>query len=235
MSRVLIEARVGGSVPTYQYTCTECGEPVEAVQKFTDAPLTVCAACGGRLRKVFSPVGIVFKGSGFYRTDTGTVRVPTPRPRTRRWEVLRQVVLHLIGLRTATARRTSRPPRSPTRRRPGQVVSREREGRLSGHGRPGGPTGGSRGVVPPGQHRRRRRFGLLRVQRTRRRGQIDTPFGAPSDPITVGEVSGRPVAFLPGTAATTGSRRTRSRTGRTCGRCAPSASGGCSPRPRSAR
>ena len=57
-------------MPTYQYTCTKCGEPVEAVQKFTDAPLTVCAACGGRLRKVFSPVGIVFKGSGFYRTDS---------------------------------------------------------------------------------------------------------------------------------------------------------------------
>jgi putative FmdB family regulatory protein len=57
-------------VPTYQYTCTECGEPLEAVQKFTDAPLTVCPACSGRLRKVFSPVGIVFKGSGFYRTDS---------------------------------------------------------------------------------------------------------------------------------------------------------------------
>ena len=57
-------------MPTYQYTCTECGEPVEAVQKFTDAPLIVCAACGGRLRKVFSPVGIVFKGSGFYRNDS---------------------------------------------------------------------------------------------------------------------------------------------------------------------
>ena len=57
-------------MPTYQYTCTDCGEPVEAVQKFTDEPLTVCAACGGRLRKVFSPVGIVFKGSGFYRTDS---------------------------------------------------------------------------------------------------------------------------------------------------------------------
>jgi putative FmdB family regulatory protein len=59
-----------GPVPTYQYTCTDCGEPVEAVQKFTDEPLTICAACGGRLRKVFSPVGIVFKGSGFYRTDS---------------------------------------------------------------------------------------------------------------------------------------------------------------------
>jgi putative FmdB family regulatory protein len=57
-------------VPTYQYTCTECGEPLEAVQKFSDEPLTVCPACGGRLRKVFSPVGIVFKGSGFYRTDS---------------------------------------------------------------------------------------------------------------------------------------------------------------------
>jgi putative FmdB family regulatory protein len=57
-------------VPTYQYTCTDCGEPVEVVQKFTDEPLSVCAACGGRLRKVFSPVGIVFKGSGFYRTDS---------------------------------------------------------------------------------------------------------------------------------------------------------------------
>jgi len=57
-------------VPTYQYTCTDCGEPIEVVQKFTDDPLSICAACGGRLRKVFSPVGIVFKGSGFYRTDS---------------------------------------------------------------------------------------------------------------------------------------------------------------------
>jgi putative FmdB family regulatory protein len=57
-------------VPTYQYTCTECGEPLETVQKFSDEPLTLCPACGGRLRKVFSPVGIVFKGSGFYRTDS---------------------------------------------------------------------------------------------------------------------------------------------------------------------
>ena len=57
-------------MPTYQYTCTECAEPVEALQKFTDEPLTECSVCGGRLRKVFSPVGIVFKGSGFYRTDS---------------------------------------------------------------------------------------------------------------------------------------------------------------------
>ena len=57
-------------MPTYQYTCTDCGEQVEAVQKFSDDPLTVCPHCEGKLRKVFSPVGIVFKGSGFYRTDS---------------------------------------------------------------------------------------------------------------------------------------------------------------------
>jgi len=61
-------------VPTYQYACTECGEPLEIVQKFSDDPLTDCPACAGRLRKVFSPVGIVFKGSGFYRTDSRSGR-----------------------------------------------------------------------------------------------------------------------------------------------------------------
>jgi putative FmdB family regulatory protein len=57
-------------VPTYQYACTACGEQLEAVQSFTDAPLTECPACGGALRKVFSAVGVVFKGSGFYKTDS---------------------------------------------------------------------------------------------------------------------------------------------------------------------
>jgi putative FmdB family regulatory protein len=57
-------------VPTYQYQCTECGEGLEAVQKFTDDALTECPSCGGRLKKVFSAVGIVFKGSGFYRNDS---------------------------------------------------------------------------------------------------------------------------------------------------------------------
>ena len=59
-------------MPTYQYACTACGAQSEAVQKFTDEPLTVCEECGGRLRKVFSAVGIVFKGPGFYRTDSRT-------------------------------------------------------------------------------------------------------------------------------------------------------------------
>ncbi|GAA1985648.1 FmdB family zinc ribbon protein [Kitasatospora viridis] len=57
-------------MPTYQYQCTECGNGLEVVQKFTDEALTVCPNCEGRLRKVFSAVGVVFKGSGFYRTDS---------------------------------------------------------------------------------------------------------------------------------------------------------------------
>ncbi|MFJ9851177.1 FmdB family zinc ribbon protein [Streptomyces sp. NPDC101150] len=57
-------------MPTYQYQCTACGEGLEAVQKFTDDALTECPSCDGRLKKVFSAVGIVFKGSGFYRNDS---------------------------------------------------------------------------------------------------------------------------------------------------------------------
>jgi putative FmdB family regulatory protein len=57
-------------VPTYQYACTACEERLEVVQSFTDDSLTTCPVCGGRLRKVFSAAGIIFKGSGFYRTDS---------------------------------------------------------------------------------------------------------------------------------------------------------------------
>ena len=57
-------------MPTYQYQCTACGEGLEVVQKFTEDALTECPSCDGRLKKVFSAVGIVFKGSGFYRNDS---------------------------------------------------------------------------------------------------------------------------------------------------------------------
>ena len=57
-------------MPTYQYACTACDERLEAVQRFTDAALTECPVCGGALRKVFSAVGVVFKGSGFYKNDS---------------------------------------------------------------------------------------------------------------------------------------------------------------------
>jgi putative FmdB family regulatory protein len=56
-------------MPIYEYACTACGERTEAKQGFDDPPLEECALCGGRLRKLYSPVGIVFKGSGFYSTD----------------------------------------------------------------------------------------------------------------------------------------------------------------------
>ncbi len=57
-------------MPTYQYACRACGEELEAVQAFSEASLTECPACGGELRKVFSAVGVVFKGSGFYKNDS---------------------------------------------------------------------------------------------------------------------------------------------------------------------
>lgn len=57
-------------MPTYQYSCTECGHSFETFQSFSDNSLTECPDCGGRLRKVFNAVGVVFKGSGFYRNDS---------------------------------------------------------------------------------------------------------------------------------------------------------------------
>lgn len=57
-------------MPTYEYACTSCGHHLEVVQSFTDEPLTECERCGGELRRVFHPVGVLFKGSGFYSTDS---------------------------------------------------------------------------------------------------------------------------------------------------------------------
>ena len=66
-------------MPTYSYACTACGHRFDAQQAFTDASLTECPECSGRLRKLFGAVGVVFKGSGFYRTDSrssGTTSIP---------------------------------------------------------------------------------------------------------------------------------------------------------------
>ncbi|MGA8547908.1 MAG: FmdB family zinc ribbon protein [Mycobacterium sp.] len=57
-------------MPTYSYACTDCGDRFDVVQAFTDDTLTTCEKCAGRLRKLFNSVGVVFKGSGFYRTDS---------------------------------------------------------------------------------------------------------------------------------------------------------------------
>jgi putative FmdB family regulatory protein len=72
----------GGAVPTYQYACTECGHQLEAVQSFSDPALTECPNCSGKLRKVFNSVGIVFKGSGFYRNDSRSGGVGAEKPAT---------------------------------------------------------------------------------------------------------------------------------------------------------
>ena len=91
-------------MPTYVYRCSSCEEELEVVQSFTDEPLTLCPNCDGELRKVFHPVGVVFKGSGFYKTDNRSKKPaasaqkepasepkaadsgksPSPRPRSRR-------------------------------------------------------------------------------------------------------------------------------------------------------
>jgi hypothetical protein len=57
-------------MPTYQYVCLECEQPLEVFQSFSDEALTVCPQCNGELRKIFSAAGVVFKGGGFYRTDS---------------------------------------------------------------------------------------------------------------------------------------------------------------------
>ncbi|MBO9577160.1 MAG: FmdB family transcriptional regulator [Microbacteriaceae bacterium] len=57
-------------MPTYSYRCTECGNAFDIVQAFTDDSLTACPSCGGKLRKLYSAVGVTFNGSGFYRTDS---------------------------------------------------------------------------------------------------------------------------------------------------------------------
>jgi putative FmdB family regulatory protein len=67
-------------VPIYSYTCTTCNQEVEKRQSFTDPPLTTCEHCGGTLRKIIHPVGIVFKGSGWYSTDSRAASSTSPSP-----------------------------------------------------------------------------------------------------------------------------------------------------------
>jgi len=75
-------------MPTYEYACDQCGQHLDVVQSFSDDPLTLCEACGGSLRKIFGNVGIVFKGSGFYKNDSrpssssSSSSTATPAPST---------------------------------------------------------------------------------------------------------------------------------------------------------
>jgi putative FmdB family regulatory protein len=68
-------------VPTYQYQCTQCGAALEVIQSFSEDALTECPECAGRLRKVFNAVGIVFKGSGFYRNDSRSAPTSSDAPK----------------------------------------------------------------------------------------------------------------------------------------------------------
>ena len=67
-------------MPTYEYACRQCGEHLEVVQSFRDDPLDTCGVCGGALRKVFSAAGIIFKGSGYYVTDTRSAQHSASAP-----------------------------------------------------------------------------------------------------------------------------------------------------------
>ena len=68
-------------MPTYQYACSDCGHEFEAFQTFSEASLTACPECTGEVRKIYSAVGVVFKGSGFYKTDSAkSTTTPTPAP-----------------------------------------------------------------------------------------------------------------------------------------------------------
>ncbi len=68
-------------MPTYQYACTECEHEFEVVQSFSDPAITKCEECGGEVRKKFGAVGVVFKGSGFYRTDSREKKKPEAKPK----------------------------------------------------------------------------------------------------------------------------------------------------------
>lgn len=78
-------ARSGVVMPTYQYACTACDHQFEAIQSFSDDSLTICPECKGEIRKVYTAVGVVFKGSGFYKTDSiksTPAATPTTAPAT---------------------------------------------------------------------------------------------------------------------------------------------------------
>ncbi len=96
-------------MPTYSYACTACDHRFDAVQSFSDDSLTVCPECGGRLRKVFNAVGVVFKGGGFYRTDSRSgSSASVPAAQQRLLQLVRVVRVGLVGQHLR--QRPGRPP-----------------------------------------------------------------------------------------------------------------------------
>ena len=159
------------AMPTYEYRCKDCGHDIEVVQSFTDAPLTVCRICGGSLRKVFSPVGVVLKGSGFYRTDSRSLGGQDGR--------------QAQGRRVAASERI-RPRRaaSDSIRARFDLVAESKSSDTRPRHRPPTPrpTDARSWPATPGRRRRLRRLGLLRLPRRRHRDRgrhaVRRPVGA---------------------------------------------------------
>ena len=172
-------------MPTYQYVCTECGDQVEAVQKFTDDPLTVHDTCGGRLRKVFSPVGIVFKGSGFYRTDSRKgSSASTPASSSSSTDSSSPAGDKKTGNGDKKAGDKSSPSTSSSSSSGRFLGLFRREGRLTVMAAVAdiGVIGGS---------------GFYEFLTDADEVKVETPYGEPSEAVLVGQVAGRRVAFLP--------------------------------------
>ncbi|MCL5047678.1 MAG: FmdB family transcriptional regulator [Firmicutes bacterium] len=113
-------------MPTYEYVCRDCGQHLEVVQSFTDPALSTCELCGGTLRKVFGSVGIVFKGSGFYKTDSrsssGTPQVTKAAPAETKTETAKtedtasktDTTAKPSGSETISVKQTEKPAASTT-------------------------------------------------------------------------------------------------------------------------
>ena len=211
-------------MPTYQYACTECGHDFETVQSFSDDALTAARVCGGRLRKVFNSVGIVFKGSGFYRNDSrekaksgagsaSEVRLRLEVRREGRPEARCQAG------RQDRRRASPSPPRSRATPRPSGRGRERIEARPFVHRRAAPPDGCAPRVVratrsisspdadararrtttvPAGRDRRHRRArGSTRSSSRRRPSRSPTPWGDAQRRADHRQVAGRSVAFLP--------------------------------------
>ena len=226
-------------MPTYEYRCAKCGDELEVFQTFAETPLTKHKGCGGKLAKVLSPAGIVLKGSGFYKTDnrssskrsgskesngksdSGDRRLVERVERRPKLERTPRLRLGLRGLRRS-GDQGSRATDSGSGGSSSDSKTRSQE-RLSSRG-------------PRGRRRRVRRVGLLQLSRRRRRDRDRHPVRRRrAIPITIGTVGDKRVAFIPATAAITGTCRRPCPPAPTSGRCGPSVCAPSSDRARPAR
>src|SRR5262249_28892682 len=205
----------GGTVPTYQYACTDCAERLEKGQRFTHAPLTVCPACGGRPRKVSSPVGIAFKGSGFYRTDSRKDQ-KAAEPALASANGKAGDGASSSGPDSGSSSDSKRdkggdkktPVASGSSGAPSSSSSSSSSSSPSASKGAGpamaGPAQAKAGPAEPGPADSALAAiaviggsGLYEFLEAVDEVVVETPFGMPSDPIVIGEVAGRRVAFLP--------------------------------------